>query len=171
MDTVVIAGMGGDLTARIVEAAAWLKKERTRLLLQPMTKADHLRQYLYQNGFFVSEEKAVVSGKFVYTVFSAQYDGKQRQLSLLETYIGKALEGNSPDTDRYLVRIRSNLLRRIAGIDQSQGLQRDLQKKTEYQTVIRMLEEILQERNYVYNTADIPEDRGTGAIFNTGTLG
>lgn len=70
VDTVVIAGMGGDLTARILDAAPWIREHRTRLLLQPMTKPDHLREYLCREGFRLELENAVISGKFVYTVFS-----------------------------------------------------------------------------------------------------
>ncbi len=146
VDVVVIAGMGGDLTARIVDAAPWLREQRIRLLLQPMTKSDHLREYLYQNGFCVEMENAVVSGKFVYTVFSVVYDGIPRTLGLLERYIGRVLDGDSPDTDRYLMRIRSNLCRRVAGIDRSQS--GEPQRREEYQTVIGLLEEKLKERGY-----------------------
>ena len=82
-----------------------------------MTKPDHLREYLCREGFRLELENAVISGKFVYTVFSAVYDGVPRELSLLERYIGRVLDGDSADTDRYLMRIRRNLLGRIAGID------------------------------------------------------
>ena len=99
-DTVVIAGMGGDLTARILDAAPWVREYHTRLLLQPMTKPDHLREYLCREGFRLELENAVISGKFVYTVFSAVYDGIPRELSLLERYIGRVLDGDSADTDR-----------------------------------------------------------------------
>ena len=67
VDTVVIAGMGGDLTARILDAAPWVREYHTRLLLQPMTKPDHLREYLCREGFRLELENAVISGKFVYT--------------------------------------------------------------------------------------------------------
>lgn len=58
----------------------------------------------------------MISGKFVYTVFSAVYDGIPRELSLLERYIGRVLDGDSADTDRYLMRIRRNLLGRSPGL-------------------------------------------------------
>ena len=67
VDTVVIAGMGGDLTARILDAAPWVREYHTRLLLQPLTKPDHLREYLWREGFRLELENAVISGKFVYT--------------------------------------------------------------------------------------------------------
>ena len=153
VDTVVIAGMGGDLTARILDAAPWIREHRTRLLLQPMTKPDHLREYLCREGFRLELENAVISGKFVYTVFSAVYDGVPRELSLLERYIGRVLDGDSADTDRYLMRIRRNLLGRIAGIDRSRS--GDPVHRTEYETVVRMLEMILEERGYHVDCLDL----------------
>lgn len=170
VDTVVIAGMGGDLTARIVDAAPWLREYRTRLLLQPMTKSDHLREYLYRNGFQVEMENAVVSGRFVYTVFSAVYDGTVRELGLLERYIGRALEGNSPDTDRYLMRIRSNLRRRAAGIERSKT--GDRTRQAEYLEVIGKLETLLKERGYDDDSWEDPSDPGSdGALSYTGEVG
>lgn len=46
-----------------------------------MTKPDHLREYLCREGFRLELENAVISGKFVYTVFSAVYDGIPRELA------------------------------------------------------------------------------------------
>ena len=167
---VVIAGMGGDLTARILDAAPWIREYHTRLLLQPMTKPDHLREYLCREGFRLELENAVISGKFVYTVFSAVYDGIPRELSLLERYIGRVLDGDSADTDRYLMRIRRNLLGRIAGIDRSRS--GDPVRRTEYETVVRMLEMILEERGYhVECLDDLWEAEFAGTLCNPGELG
>ena len=166
----VIAGMGGDLTARILDAAPWVREYHTRLLLQPMTKPDHLREYLCREGFRLELENAVISGKFVYTVFSAVYDGIPRELSLLERYIGRVLDGDSADTDRYLMRIRRNLLGRIAGIDRSRS--GDPVRRTEYETVVRMLEMILEERGYhVECLDDLGEAEFAGTLCNPGELG
>ena len=142
----------------------------TRLLLQPMTKPDHLREYLCREGFRLELENAVISGKFVYTVFSAVYDGIPRELSLLERYIGRVLDGDSADTDRYLMRIRRNLLGRIAGIDRSRS--GDPVRRTEYETVVRMLEMILEERGYhVECLDDLWEAEFAGTLCNPGELG
>ena len=49
---VVMAGMGGELIARLLEKCPWVKNN-VNLVLQPMTKWDVLRKWLYDNGFEV----------------------------------------------------------------------------------------------------------------------
>lgn len=72
---VIIAGMGGELIADIISRAGWIKERRVNLVLQPMTKWDHLRRYLYDNCFCVTSEIPCREGKFVYSVMQAAYTG------------------------------------------------------------------------------------------------
>ena len=58
---VAICGMGGELIARILSEAAWVKRSGIQLCLQPMTHAEALRSYLLENGFAITEEEIVVS--------------------------------------------------------------------------------------------------------------
>ena len=100
----VIAGMGGELIADIISRAEWLR-EGVNLVLQPMTKWDHLREYLAQKGFEVLEEKACREGKFVYSVIRAVWTGRAREekCTLAYLYGGRV----SPDTEEgraYLLR-------------------------------------------------------------------
>ncbi len=88
IDTVVIAGMGGDLIARIITAAEWIKNERYELILQPMTSVEELREYLCKNGFAITQERAVVSQGRIYTVIKAVFDGVKRPCEPLYYYIG-----------------------------------------------------------------------------------
>ena len=67
-DTLVCAGMGGDTMISILEAAAWLKDEKYRLILQCQSKRPELRRYLSENGWFIREESVLKDGKFLYTV-------------------------------------------------------------------------------------------------------
>lgn len=68
VETIVIAGMGGDLIASILEkggAAARLAKE---LILQPMTHIPHLREFLKNNGYRVLNEVLVKEKNKIYTI-------------------------------------------------------------------------------------------------------
>ncbi|MDO5444478.1 MAG: class I SAM-dependent methyltransferase [Eubacteriales bacterium] len=75
VDTVIIAGMGGDLICSIIDAADWLCRPKIRLILQPMTKAEILRYYLINNGFVITDEKLVRENGRVFQIFTSEYNG------------------------------------------------------------------------------------------------
>lgn len=85
---VVIAGMGGETICEIISKADWLKKN-VNLVLQPMTRASHLRRWLYKNGFDIKAEKAVSHERFIYTVINAVYTGNKFNIGFIAENIGK----------------------------------------------------------------------------------
>ena len=87
IDTIVIAGMGGDLICRILDRAEWVLDGAYTLILQPMTKAEVLRYWLVNNGFCLAEEKLVRDGTILYQVIRAQYL-QNMKLSDAELYAG-----------------------------------------------------------------------------------
>ncbi|MGN0595225.1 MAG: class I SAM-dependent methyltransferase [Hominimerdicola sp.] len=74
---IVMAGMGGELISRLLEKCSWIKNADINLVLQPMTKWDCLRQWLYDNNFEVTKELACTEGQFVYSVMQVKYIGKK----------------------------------------------------------------------------------------------
>lgn len=85
---IAVCGMGGELIARIIEDSAWLKNQAVRLILQPMTKAAHLRRSLASSGFkIIAESYSKADGKF-YVCICAEYDGVAREISDAEAEIG-----------------------------------------------------------------------------------
>ena len=56
VDTIIIAGMGGDLICRILDLAEWCMDRRYKLILQPMTKSEVLRYWLTNNEFEILAE-------------------------------------------------------------------------------------------------------------------
>ena len=77
VDCVIIAGMGGEVIAGILDACPFIKDESYTLLLQPMTSANILRKHLCENGFSFISETAVTEGKRIYTVIKAVYCGEK----------------------------------------------------------------------------------------------
>lgn len=70
-DTVSICGMGGEMIASILEAAPWTADGRHKLVLQPMTCAHRLRQWLHGHGFFIRREALAREGRRLYVVMEA----------------------------------------------------------------------------------------------------
>ena len=76
-EDITIFGMGGELSASIIDAAPWTRDARIRLVLQPMSHAEILRAYLLDNGFYILDQTLVKEDK-VYQIICAEYDGVRR---------------------------------------------------------------------------------------------
>jgi len=100
-DDIVIAGMGGEVIAGILQRAPWLADARYRLLLQPMSKEEALRRWLAENGFAVEKEACVTAAGRSYAVIKAAYCGKKRTLSVVEAEVG-SLTGSDEAAVYYL---------------------------------------------------------------------
>ena len=96
---IIIAGMGGELIAAILERAQWLRDSTYRLILQPMTHPEKLRAWLYDNGFDIIDEKAVLDTNKLYTIICAEFCGEVRSYNLFDTYAGRLAE-KTDDTSR-----------------------------------------------------------------------
>lgn len=116
IDTVVCAGMGGDLIVRLLSAAPWLCDPRYLLILQPQSGGSELRRYLWQSGFGTVEEALVEDGGFLYNLICVRY-GKAVALTPGEEYLPPALlHSASPHLPRYFERIERALRLTVAGI-------------------------------------------------------
>lgn len=102
-DDIVIAGMGGELIVKIIEAAPWLKNREKHLILQPMTAAEELRRYLRQAGFSVQAERAAVADGKVYSAMLAVYDPAHPNTGSLFPYLG-LLDGSTAEGKAYIER-------------------------------------------------------------------
>ncbi len=67
VDTVIIAGMGGELIRDII-ASDEDKARASKLVLQPMNSQYELRKYLISNGFTIYDEDISIEGFKVYNL-------------------------------------------------------------------------------------------------------
>ena len=81
LDVIVIAGMGGETIAGILSRAKKKIPVGMNFVFQPMTKTVFLRQYLYENGFLITNEKLVKENKKIFLIIEAQYQAKIVQKS------------------------------------------------------------------------------------------
>lgn len=71
-DTIIIAGMGGDLISDIIKTSKDIAQNATQLILQPMTAVDTLRRYLSENEFIIIDEKIVKEFHHFYFIIKAK---------------------------------------------------------------------------------------------------
>ncbi len=70
-----ICGMGGELIARILSDAPFVRDPAIRLILQPMTMQPVLRRWLGENGFAVERERLCMANGKLYSVLCCHYTG------------------------------------------------------------------------------------------------
>ena len=114
VNVIVIAGMGGETIAAILEEAPWTREQGLQLLLQPMTKAEILRHWLANNGYTFTAERLVSDKGHLYPVLCVT-GGQRAKLTDAEAIGGVRLEGD-PLWDAYLERQTQKLRRKIEGL-------------------------------------------------------
>lgn len=114
---IAICGMGGELIARIVERSEYTKAAGVRLILQPMTCAPELREFLADNGYAVLDERLCTAAGKIYTCMSVEYDGTVRTLTPAERILGeKNIKNREPLFDEYAAGIIRRLHTQIDGM-------------------------------------------------------
>lgn len=86
-DCIVIAGMGGENMAAILEAAPWTK-DRVKLVLQPQSKQAELRAFLTGNGYAIESEELVADAGRIYPILTA-CGGISGAYTDVELHLGK----------------------------------------------------------------------------------
>lgn len=111
VDTVAIAGIGGETIAAILEDAPWTK-EGTLLLLQPMTSFSDLRLWLQQNGYTIEKETISKEGKRLYSCLTVR-GGTMEALSPAELWVGK--QSDDPLRGEFLTFMAAKIERALNG--------------------------------------------------------
>ncbi len=119
VDTVLIAGMGGDTICGILDRAEWLFSGTYRLVLQPMTHAEVLRFWLVHNAFQITREAVIAEGEHVYQMFCAS-PGKDRAYTDAEYLTGNRACVSLGDDRRLLLQHeRARLRKKTAGMQKA----------------------------------------------------
>ena len=125
VDWVTIAGMGGDLIARILEEAHWEQEKHIQYLLQPNTKSDHLRQWLLEHGYKTIAERVVEEGRFVYPIIHMTPGEMVISDAELPLYLAVGMIGAgetlSEEEQKFLERRKSAAQLKLDGLLASKG--------------------------------------------------
>ena len=116
VDTVVMAGMGGDLIQRILSQCPWRKREGLQFILQPQSAGNVLRRWMCEDGFEIQREEPVQDGHFLYTVMDIR-QGEPAPLTPGTEYASPALlASGSPLVGNYLARVENALQETVRGL-------------------------------------------------------
>lgn len=121
---IIIAGMGGEMIAKILSNSPWVKNERYNFIFQPMTKAHELRKYLCEQGYLIADETACAAANKHYTVINSRWCGKAQKYDFTYLYAG-ALLNKQDENSREYKRMIANKLRLAAKGMQAGGQNRE----------------------------------------------
>jgi len=86
VDDILIAGMGGEMIAKILSACPWAKEKH--LVLNAMTHTELAREWLFENGFAIQNDIIVKEGRHYYSVLDAVYTGENTAYAAADCYLG-----------------------------------------------------------------------------------
>ena len=113
---IIIAGMGGEMIAQIIDSSDYTRIPGVRLILQPMSTVQELRGYLAEMGYATLNEKVCCAGNKYYTCISAEYDGVRREVPPVRLEIGYGDQNNSdPAVNGFLQDTANKLKNKISG--------------------------------------------------------
>ena len=100
--TVVFAGMGGLLIAELLERTSWVRDGSVQIVAQPMSHAEDVRRFFFENGFALEKEVCAADGKHVYCAMAAHFTGEVTTPTPALPYGGLLFGANDPAAVRYL---------------------------------------------------------------------
>ncbi len=144
VDTIVIAGMGGQLITDILSEDIEKTKSFKKLIIQPRIASEILRQWLNENGFCIRDEKLVRESRFVCDVLVVEV-GPKEDYSLAELEIGKRIiEKKDPLLKSFLLR-KIGIENKILESTYLKETERSLEQRESSSKRIAMLEEVLSQ--------------------------
>ena len=141
VDTIVIAGMGGDTICGILDRAEWCMAENYKLILQPMTKAEILRYWLINNGFVIRSEERVKENGTIYQIIVTSFEDNST-LTDAELFTGAA----ALRKDEYYAEELDIFIKRfVKAADGMKNIPRKHPQRKLYLSIISQLEKMRSE--------------------------
>ncbi len=120
-DTVIVAGMGGELVIHILEDGKRLWGEIKHWILSPQSELDKVRKFLEDNGFLIEREDMVQEEGKYYTVMRV-IPGRMEPMEPWELLYGPCLvRQKHPVLGEFLVREQNTLEEILKGINRQEG--------------------------------------------------
>lgn len=118
VDTVIVSGMGGPLTIRILQEGKEVADQLNALILQPQSEICRVRRFLTENGYRIEQEDMVLEDGKYYPVMRVVH-GTKEPYEEWEYLYGKRLpEARHPVLLEFLKRelhIKESILEQLAG--------------------------------------------------------
>lgn len=144
-DSVLIAGMGGALTIKILSEGRQVLESVKELILQPQSELDKVRRYLAESGYTIEREEMVQEDGKYYTVMKAVVGEMLYDREIFYHYGKLLLEQRHPVLREYLQQ-RKGICEKIYGrlIREGSGEERTRTRIRELQEELRQIQDALE---------------------------
>lgn len=143
VDTIIIAGMGGETILSILGAAPWVNAPAYRVLLQPMTKAEVLRPWLAEQGYRFVEEHLVYENHTYFPVMVVSGGNTPETLTAGQCWGGVSLL-HDPLQGKALEMLLRHLSAALTGLMQSNHPENRAKARTQH-ALIAQLQQMKEE--------------------------
>lgn len=151
VDTVIVSGMGGPLTIRILQEGKEVAEQLNALILQPQSEICRVRRFLTENGYRIEQEDMVLEDGKYYPVMRVVHGTKEPYEEWEYLYGKRLLEARHPVLLEFLKRelhIKESILEQLAGRSGSESAR-------------ERAEEICREREWIRKALAQYETGGT----------
>lgn len=116
LGAVVAAGMGGETIIHVIGSWPHHRSPGIAWILQPMTKAERLREWLWGAGFSILREECRAHRGKIYSVMEARYTGGPSRHEEWELRLGRVDPCRDADSLHYARQRAEELERMAAGL-------------------------------------------------------
>lgn len=135
-DTIIIAGMGGEMIESILKDNEKIAKSAKILVLQPMNSQYELRKYLIKNNYKITSENIAVEGFKVYNILTVEAGHQDRYENDIEYHLPKCLKNHKYFKNLYNKKKRE-FIKVITGLENSK--EKDTLKLEKYKYWLKEL--------------------------------
>lgn len=139
-DTIIIAGMGGELIIDIMERGREFFTPDKTFILSPHTKIDLVREFLLNNGFCISKEDMCIDEGKYYTVMEVKYSMDNIKYTENELLFGRNLINCKHPI---LLQFLDKEIKKYSRIAENNGL--NITRKEEILYRLAMMKEVVNE--------------------------
>lgn len=129
-DTIIIAGMGGETIRDIIGGCKFSKTGSPLFILQPMTHAEVLREFLHTNSFSILEEKVIQEERRFYVIIKAQYSENYTNdtQNLMAYYELGGISSDCEEHRNYLLWKKETFKKTLSGLKKADGFEEKISR-------------------------------------------
>lgn len=141
VDTVIIAGLGGEVISNILSDCDWVKDQKIKLILQPTTSADFLRKFLLSNGYEITKEIPLLENGKLYSIMDIKFTNHNKICCESYFYTGE-IKPDSPDAILYIKKQQKRVFECMKSLE---NIPQKQQEYNHYKSAFLGLEKLLTE--------------------------